>query len=156
MAFLLASIVATAASAQTHQQEIGKVGTFAILRISEGGKFNRCAASKGAGASMLRIAFSAQRQHYMSVPGVEGSGRAPMRVRIDGGQPFSIVPHAANKERASVELDYPTVDRLIAATRKLEVSFATNTYTWDLSGQSMEAVVRAVANCTGKAAEAGL
>lgn len=138
------------AQAQYHQQQVAKVGSFEILKITEGGKFNRCTASKGSGATMLRIAFGANRQHYMSIPGVEGSGKAPMRIRFDGKPPIDIVPHAADKNRASVELDYPTVDRLMAAKR-LEVSLKGNTYTWDLSGQSMEAVMRAVSNCTGNA-----
>lgn len=142
--------VASPAKAQYHQQQVAKVGSFDILKITEGGKFSRCAASKGSGATMLRIAFSADRQHYMSVPGVEGSGKAPMRIRFDGKPPIDIVPHAADKNRASVELDYPTVDRLMAAKR-LEVSLKGNTYAWDLSGQSMEAVLRAVSNCTGNA-----
>lgn len=61
-----------------------------------------------------------------------------------------IVPHAANENRTSVEIDYPTADRLMAAKR-LEVSLKGNTYTWDLSGQSIETVLRAVSSCTGNA-----
>jgi len=149
-AFLIAFTGAVASSALAQEREIGKVGSFTILKINENGKFNRCAASKNAGANMLRIAFSADRQHYMSVPGVEGSGLSPMRIRFDAKPPITIVPNSANKNRASVELDYPTVDRFMGAKR-LEVSFAGQIYTWDLSGQSMEAVLRAVSNCTGKA-----
>lgn len=144
--------VGSTASAQWHEQQIGKVGTFTILKISQGGKFHRCAASKGSGASMLRIAFTADRQHFMSVPGVDGSGKTPLRIRFDGKPPIQIVPNAADKNRASVPLDYGTVDRFIAAKR-LEVSLAGNTYSWDLSGQSMEAVLQAVANCTSNASQ---
>jgi len=144
--------VSSAASAQWHEQQVGKVGTFTILKISQGGKFHRCAASKGSGASMLRIAFTADRQHFMSVPGVDGSGKTPLRIRFDGKPPIQIVPNAADKNRASVPLDYGTVDRFIAAKR-LEVSLAGNTYSWDLSGQSMEAVLQAVANCTSNASQ---
>lgn len=142
---------ASTASAQWHEQQVGKVGTFTILKISQGGKFHRCAASKGSGASMLRIAFTADREHFMSVPGVDGSGKTPLRIRFDGKPPIQIVPNAADKNRASVPLDYATVDRFMAAKR-LEVALAGNTYTWDLSGQSMEAVLQAVANCTSSAA----
>lgn len=138
------------ASAQWHEQQVGKVGTFTILKISQGGKFHRCAASKGSGASMLRIAFTADREHFMSVPGVDGSGKTPLRIRFDGKPPIQIVPNAADKNRASVPLDYATVDRFLSAKR-LEVALAGNTYTWDLSGQSMEAVLQAVANCTSNA-----
>lgn len=140
---------ASTASAQWHEQQVGKVGTFTILKISQGGKFHRCAASKGSGASMLRIAFTADREHFMSVPGVDGSGKTPLRIRFDGKPPIQIVPNAADKNRASVPLDYATVDRFMA--KRLEVSLAGNTYTWDLSGQSMEAVLQAVANCTSSA-----
>ena len=141
--------LASTASAQWHEQQVGKVGSFTILKISQGGKFHRCAASKGSGASMLRIAFTADREHFMSVPGVEGSGKTPLLIRFDGKPPIQIAPNAADKNRASVPLDYATVDRFMAAKR-LEVALAGNTYTWDLSGQSMEAVLQAVANCTSK------
>jgi hypothetical protein len=71
-----------------------------------------------------------------------------MRIKFDAKPPISIPPHEAKKSRASVEIDYQTVKRFMGAKR-FEVAYAGKFYAWDLSGQSMEAVLRAVSNCMG-------
>lgn len=54
--------------------------------------------------------------------------------------------------RAAVELGYGVVDKIMATRQSIEVAFAGRTFRWDVSGENMERVIEAVANCTSKAA----
>lgn len=151
------ALIAATMPAQAQEKNVGKVGNFTILEITDNGKFNRCSASMTTpGGGMLRFAFGANRQHYMSIPGVEGSGLKPMDIVLDGGsKAYTYKTHAANKNRASAMLDYEMVDRIIAAKQAISVSFAGKFYDWSLSGQKMEAVFTAITNCVSKAMAAG-
>jgi hypothetical protein len=158
LALGIALIAAAAAvPAQAQEKNVGKVGNFTIVEITDNGKFNRCSASMTTpGSGMLRFAFGANRQHYMSIPGVEGSGLKPMDIALDGGsKAYVYKTHAANKSRASAMLDYEMVDRIIAAKKSISVSFAGRLYDWSLAGQKMEAVFQAITNCVGNAMAAG-
>lgn len=157
LALGIALIAAAAMPAQAQERNVGKVGVFTILEITDNGKFNRCSASVTTpGSGMLRFAFGANRQHYMSIPGVAGSGLKPMDIVLDGGaKAWTYKTHAADKNRASAMLDYEMVDRIIAAKKAISVSFAGRLYDWDLSGQKMEAVFTAITSCVSKAMAAG-
>lgn len=151
---LMAAVIGLSTPAHSQQKTVGKIGDFTILRIDEKGTFNRCSASMTNRSGMLRIAFGVNRQHYLSVPGVDGSGKAQMTLRVDGGAARTFTPHFADKDRASIELDYPTVDRLMAAHSMLDVGFGGRNYQWALGGQSMEKVVQAISNCVAQAGPA--
>ncbi len=150
---LCIALIVAAGAANAQEKKVGKVGTFTIIEITDNGKFNRCSASMTTpGGGMLRFAFGANRQHYMSIPGVEGSGLKPMDIVLDGGsKAYRFKTHAANKSRASAELDYEMVDRIMAARKSITVSFAGKLYDWDLSGQKMEPVFVAITNCVSNA-----
>ena len=150
--FCIALIVA-AGTANAQEKKVGAVGSFAILEISDKGKFNRCAASMTTpGSGMLRFAFSGSRQHYMSIPGVDGSGLKPMAIVLDGGsKAYTFKTNVADKNRASAALDYEMIDRIMAAKKSISVSFAGKLYDWDLSHQKMEPVFVAITSCVGNA-----
>ena len=151
LAMGLACISAAPAAAQDYRQEnAGRAGNAAVIRIFEGGSFNRCAAHIGGDGNMLRIAFTKERVYTLSVPSTP-TARAPHVLTLllnPGGRRG--LPGATGGTRAWATVDLQTIEAMMGARGPIVVEYGRNRYSWDL-GAPVATVLQAVETCTNRA-----
>ncbi|WP_439548455.1 hypothetical protein [Falsiroseomonas sp.] len=148
LAFLLGA--AASAAAQNHRQQlVGRTGHAAIIRVFENGTFQRCAASNGNAAALLRIAFTRDRAFSISVPATPPL-QAPHVLTVFTAAGRRDLAGAASGDRAWAELDPRTADALMASTGPLVIQFGRHRYSWD-AGMPMRDIMLALEACTHRA-----
>lgn len=139
------------AAAQSYREEpVSRIGSGTILRIIDNNQFNRCAASFGPNASMLRIAFNKDRLYQISVPAAP-TARPPIQLAIQlnpGGR--RVINGTQNHARAAGNLDSATTNAILEHRGPFVVGLGGNRYEWNL-GAPMPAIFEALENCTNRA-----
>lgn len=151
LACALVLVLAAPAMAQAYRHQlVGRVGHAAIIRVFENGVFQRCAASNGNAAALMRIAFTRDRDVSLSVP-----APPPLRpphvltlVLAPGGR--RDLPGAAGQDRAWAEVDARTVEALMGSQGPLVIEYGRHRYSWD-PGAPLRDILRALEACTNRA-----
>lgn len=135
------------AVAQHRSMTQTKAGPFAIDYITEGGKFDRCAATLSPGPNMLRIAYTRNLIYSISVPGVPVPART-MDFHLNG-EVFTVTPQTdAKRVRAWATVDTTLVGALMNVRNTIDIDLGAKSYSWPIGRTNLEDVFVALENCT--------
>lgn len=138
---------AVPAVAQHRSMTQSKAGPFAIDYITEGGKFDRCAATLSPGPNMLRIAYTRNLIYSISVPGVPVPART-MDFHLNG-EVFTVTPQTDPKRvRAWATVDTVLIGALMNVRGSIDIDLGGKSYSWPIGRTNMETVMVALENCT--------
>jgi len=141
---------ALAAGAFGQSQKVGQSGPFAIDKVMEKGKFDRCAATLQPGPNMLRIAWNKDHVYTVSVPGAKGMTGKLRMVFKNGAREFSYNA-ATDGARTWAVIDNPGIEAIMATKGTIRISINEAVYSWPIGRTNMEDVLTAVEDCTWKA-----
>lgn len=147
--FLVLVLTALAVTGQT--VAVDKIGPFTIHKISNGGKFDRCAATLNGGSGMLRIAWAVGRDYSVSVPSTT-PGRAEPSLGFRFGRKVANYDAKVDGPRTWAKLDNDGVDNLMAVKGQIEIQLYAAKYVWPIGAVKMEDVFVKLENCAHKAA----
>lgn len=148
-AIAIAAFVSAAypALAQHRSMTQSKAGPFAIDYITEGGKFDRCAATLSPGPNMLRIAYTRNLVYSISVPGVPVPAKT-MDFHLNG-EVFTVTPQTDPKRaRAWAAVDTTLIGALMNVRDTIFIDLGAKSYSWPIGRTNLEDVFVALENCT--------
>lgn len=148
---MLGALLALGLPAFAQSVKVGQVGPFSIDKVSEKGKFDRCAATLNPGPTMLRISWNVKHVYGISVPAVP-RGKGPLQITLEMG-PLGTHSMMANgnKERTWAVLDNETVEQLMKVKKQLVVDLGTARFNYPLGTVSMGDVFQKMEDCVWKA-----
>lgn len=140
-------VMALPAQAQHRSMTQTKAGPFAIDYITEGGKFDRCAATLSPGPNMLRIAYTKNLVYSISVPGVPVPART-MDFHLNG-EVFTVTPQTdPNRVRAWAAVDTTLIGAMMNVRDTINIDLGAKSYSWPIGRTNLEDVFVALENCT--------
>lgn len=135
------------AAAQHRSMTQTKAGPFLIDYITEGGKFDRCAATLSPGPNMLRIAYTKDLVYSISVPGVPVPAKT-MDFHLNG-EVFTVKPQTDPKRvRAWSAVDTVLIGAFMNVRNTIDIDLGAKSYSWPIGRTNMETVFVALENCT--------
>lgn len=141
---ILIGLTTLAVSAQ--EKLVGKEGPFSILKISERGKYNRCAASMTGQAGMLRIAWRRGGAYSVSVPSTT-PGRAEPTLTFFFGPKVHRFDAQMSGPRAWAAVDNTVVEKLMNAKQRIDIQLYLTKYTWLIGNTDMTNVFQKLEDC---------
>lgn len=144
-ALSLSCLLAPTAGAQRRDEPVGRVGNVSILRVWEGGRFDRCFGLVPGVGGGARIFWNVGRDYILTVPAV-GTGRS---VNIALSTPRGMI-HAAGPligDRAVITLNGRQAQQVMSLRGRVEVDVQGTIFPYALQGATMEEVFVAVENC---------
>ena len=144
-----ATLIAAASPIQAQHRSMAqsRSGPFTIDYITEGGKFDRCAATLSPGPNMLRIAYTRNLVYSISVPGVPVPART-MDFHLNG-EVFTVTPQTDPKRvRAWAAVDTTLVGALMNVRNTINIDLGNKNYSWPIGRTNLEDVFVALENCT--------
>jgi len=142
--------LALAAGAFAQSQKVAQSGPFAIDKISEKGRFDRCAATLQPGPNMLRIAWNKDHVYTISVPASKLiTGRLKMTFK-SGARDLSYNA-LTDGSRTWATIDTPGIEAIMSTKGTIRININQTPYSWPIGRTNMEDVLSAVEDCTWKA-----
>jgi hypothetical protein len=146
LALGLALALGGTARAQYAQEEFGRVGNATILKIREGGRFNRCAAEIFAGRSNARLAQGLDGKWSLSVPAATTPIRGLLTITVDVGNRSYGHDAVTNGDRAWATLNNDAVKALAGMDGPLSLYLGPNRLVYPMN-LPMRQVMSGVEDC---------
>lgn len=144
-ALLFISLLVPAAQAQRRDERVGNVGNVTVLRVWEGGRFDRCYGMVPGIGGGARLFWNVRRDYILTVPGV-GTGQA-LNVAISTPRGMIQTGGAIAGGRTVITLNQRQAEQLMSLRRAFEVDVQGTIFPYTLQGVTMEDVFVAVENC---------
>ena len=145
-AVLLAGMMlAPAAQAQYRDERVGRIGNVDILRVWEGGRFDRCFAQVPAAHGAFRLFWNVGRDYVFSAPAV-GTGRG-LHIAISTPRGMIHTTGSLRNERTVFSFDQRDVEKLMSVRGRFTVDVQGTIFPYTLQGTTMEDVFVTVENC---------
>lgn len=144
-ALLSCALMAPDAQAQRRDEKVGRVGNVDILRVWEGGRFDRCFGLVPGIGGGFRVFWNVGRNYIITMPAV---GTAP-GVRIAVTTPRGMVQTSGRLvgPRTVVTLNNQEAQQIMSLRGRFEVDVQGTIFPYQLQGATMEQVFVAVENC---------
>jgi hypothetical protein len=137
----------TSAHAQHRSFTESKVGAFTIDYITEGGRFDRCAATTSQGSNTLRIAYSKDLKYAISVPGTPANAKK-MMIHLGSILEMVNVNNDRRAKRAWAVVSGEIITEMLSLKNEIMIDLDDEQYTWPIGRTNMEDVLVALENCT--------
>lgn len=145
VALLAGALLAPTAQAQRRDERVGRTGNVDILRVWEGGRFDRCFGLVPGIEGGFRLFWNVGRAYIMTAPGV-GTGQ-PVGVAVT--TPRGMIQSSGQQMggRTVVTLNQREVEQLMSLRGRFEVDVQGTIFPYTLRGTTMQDVFVAVENC---------
>jgi hypothetical protein len=144
-ALLSCALIVPTAQAQRRDEKVGRVGNVDILRVWEGGRFDRCYGLVPGLGGGFRVFWNVGRNYIITMPAV-GTGRT---VQVAVTTPRGMVQTGGGLigPRTVVELNNQQTQQIMSLRGRFEVDVQGTIFPYQLQGVTMEQVFVAVENC---------
>jgi hypothetical protein len=144
-ALLSCALAVPAAQAQRRDEKVGRLGNVDILRVWEGGRFDRCYGLVPGIGGGFRVFWNVGRNYIITAPGV-GTGQ-PLDVAVTTPRGMVQTRGRIMGGRTVVELNSREVQQVMSLRGRFEVDVQGTIFPYQLQGATMEQVFVAVENC---------
>lgn len=144
-ALLAGALLAPAAQAQRRDERVGRIGNVDILRVWEGGRFDRCYGYVPGIEGGFRLFWNVGRSYIMTAPAV-GTGQS-LGVAITTPRGMIQTNGGLMGGRTVVTLNQREVDKLMSLRGRFQVDVQGTIFPYTLQGTTMQDVFVAVENC---------
>ena len=150
----LVSVLALAGAAYAQHRSItqSNAGPFAIDYITEGGRFDRCAATLSPGANMLRIAYNKDLKYSISVPSVPAP--TPIKtISLHLGREMQTVAATTDPRRIRAwgTFSPDAITALMDVKGTIAIDLGAKQYRWPIGRTNLENVMITLEDCTHRA-----
>lgn len=138
----------TSAHAQHRSMAQSKVGPFTIDYITEGGRFDRCAATHSPGPNMLRIAYNKNLEYAISVPGMPANAQHMMIAIGDTGELLNVNNDNRAKRAWAIVSAEIIASMMESVKGEIVIDLDEEQYVWPIGRTNLEDVFVALETCT--------
>lgn len=144
-ALLSCALVAPTAQAQRRDEKVGRVGNVDILRVWEGGRFDRCFGLVPGLGGGFRVFWNVGRNYIITAPAV--GTRQAVAVAVTTPRGMVQTRGRLTGERSVIELNNQEAQQIMSLRGRFEVDVQGTIFPYQLQGVTMEQVFVAVENC---------
>ncbi|MBS7789951.1 hypothetical protein KTR66_08095 [Roseococcus sp. SDR] len=144
-ALLSCALMAPTAQAQRRDEKVGRVGNVDIVRVWEGGRFDRCYGLVPGIEGGFRVFWNVGRNYIITAPGV-GTGQA-LAVAVTTPRGMVQTRGQIAGGRTVVTLNNQEAQQIMSLRGRFEVDVQGTIFPYQLQGTTMEQVFVAVENC---------
>ncbi len=144
---IVAMVSVTSAHAQHRSMAQSKVGPFTIDYITEGGRFDRCAATHSPGSNMLRMAYTKDLEYRISVPGMPANAQH-MMIHLESTGELLNVNNDGRAKRAWATVSSEIITEMLSLKGEIVIDLDDKQYVWPIGRTNMEDVFVALETCT--------
>jgi hypothetical protein len=144
-ALLSCALVVPTAQAQRRDEKVGRVGNVDILRVWEGGRFDRCFGLVPGLEGGFRVFWNVGRNYIITMPAV--GTRQTVQLAITTPRGMVQTGGRLVGPRTVVELNNQQTQQVMSLRGRFEVDVQGTIFPYQLQGVTMEQVFVAVENC---------